>query len=340
MKHSICFFGTGRICARHAKIVKSLVPNALLAVASRDGGRARSFMERLELDARFGDYSSAMGSDFETVVIGIPPRHHRGLIEAALESGKNLLIEKPIANSMDELTELWPRLKSSRGVVMVGENHWYAPFHRKVRDCLRGNDLGRPISLELIRVGIQKNEGWRCDSSEMSLGALHEGGVHWIRRLLDLAGIYEEDPLNGVLGVKAETPPESLTGMPYEDTMTVIARHRSGLTSRLFHSWGTPRRGILKDISSVRLEGGELRFDSRGIFGFVRGGLPKLILPPLSDFGGFAAMWRDFLRAIEEGGAPALTLEEIFADFAYMDAAYRSLRSGEEEAPIPLPASR
>lgn len=339
MKHSICFLGTGKICGRHAKIVKKLRPDARLAVASRDEGRARAFKEQHGLDASFGSYDAAMGSDFSTIVIGIPPRYHRELIEAALDEGKHLLIEKPIVNSLQEFKDLWPKLTASRGVVMVGENHWFAPFHRKIRACLEGNDFGRPLFIELIKLGRQKTSGWRQDAAEMPLGALHEGGVHWIRRLLDLANLYEDDPSNGVLGVTAHMPPQSLSGVPFEDTMIATARHKSGIISRLFHTWGMPRRGTFMDMSKIQLEKGAVYFDSRGIIGWVFGGKPKIIFPPLSDFGGFIAMWRHFLDCVEHGRKPDVTLEDIFLDFAYLDAAYRSCETKREEQleTIPTP---
>jgi hypothetical protein len=44
-------------------------------------------------------------------------------------------------------------------------------------------------------------------------------------------------------------------------------------------------------------------------------------------------MWIDFLGAAENARPPELTLQAIFADFAYMDAAYRSKASGRPETP-------
>ena len=46
-------------------------------------------------------------------------------------------------------------------------------------------------------------------------------------------------------------------------------------------------------------------------------------------------MWRDFLGAVEGGRRPALTLTDVFADFAYMDAAYRSRASSAQNARHP-----
>jgi predicted dehydrogenase len=172
----------------------------------------------------------------------------------------------------------------------------------------------------------------------MPLGALHEGGVHWIRRLLDLASAFEADEIDQIIDVYAAGPAAPVTAAPGEDTTMVIARHRSGLTSRLFHTWAVPWRFPLFDASKVLCAEGAVYFDGRGVYGRAYG--PdgrRLLWPSLRDAAGFAAMWREFLASVEEERPPALTLEHVFADFAYMDAAYRSRNTGRAEVPVRPP---
>ena len=116
---SVCFLGTGRINARHIQTLKQLRPQARIAVASRDRRRARAFGERFGARDSYGSYEDAIASDYETIVIGVPPSAHRSLVELALTAGKHLLIEKPVFASFDELEALWPRLVRHRATVMV-----------------------------------------------------------------------------------------------------------------------------------------------------------------------------------------------------------------------------
>jgi predicted dehydrogenase len=325
--------------ARHIRTLRRLRPHARIAVASRKRDRARAFAATHGARDSFGDYEDAIASDYQTVVIGVPPRAHRSLVELALAAGKHVLIEKPVFASFDELETLWPRLKAHRATVMVAENLHYAPFHRRLKELLRAPGLGQPLLLELTRLGRVRPTGWRADPEEMPLGALHEGGVHWIRRLLDLASVFEDGRADHVVELHAVGPPAPVTATPGEDTMMIMARHRSGLTSRLFHSWAVPWRFWPFDASKLLLEHGALYFDARGIVGRFYGPDGRQWLwPHVLDAGGFQTMWRDFLACVETGQRPELTLEQVFADFAYMDAAYRSLRSGHPEKPVtPLP---
>jgi predicted dehydrogenase len=329
---SICFLGTGKINEKHVRIVKRLRRDISIAVASRDGDRAKRFKERFGLKASFPSYASAIESDYSTIVIGVPPRLHFDLVERSLEARKNLLIEKPVFSSLEEFRSLWPRLVNHPGVVMVAENMFFDPFYRKLKRALRENDLGKPLYLELKRLGSNQTRGWREDPVEMPLGALHEGGVHWIRRLLDLASVFETDGSGGVLGVTAFCPPKPLTNTPGEDTSFVLARHRSGLISLLLHSWAIPRQFALFEMSKFILERGSVYFDSRGFLGVMSGMRKRFLWPCLLDNGGYWGMWRNYLSCLENGEKPELSLTDIYNDFAYMDAAYRSMRSKKEEA--------
>ena len=135
-------------------------------------------------------------------------------------------------------------------------------------------------------------------------------------------------------------PPAPVTATPGEDTMMIVARHRSGLMSRLFHSWAVPWRFWPFDASKL------LARARRAVLRRARHLRPLLRAarhaggsgPHVRDAAGYQTMWRDFLACIEDGRRPELTLEQVFADFAYMDAAYRSRTSGRPETPAAPPS--
>lgn len=330
MKVSICFLGTGSINEKHVRLLRNFFPRIQISVASRDLSRAKAFKERYHLDDCFGSYESAIESAFSVIVIGLPPKYHFDLVSKILACGKHMLIEKPIFNSLHEFNKLWPSLKQYSGFVMVLENQFFDPFHKRIKNLLEKHDFGKPLFLELTRLGHNKLEGWRNDPSEMLLGAFHEGGVHWIRKLLDIAAIYESDPYHGILGVTAYCPQISLTNTPGEDTMMVMARHRSGLVSRLFHSWGIPKRTGFMDLSKILMEKGAIYFNSRGIIGICFGRKTRILWPSFRDSSGYKAMWKHLIECIENDKSPALTLEDIYFDFLFMDAAYRSIKTQRE----------
>jgi predicted dehydrogenase len=337
---SVCFLGCGRINARHIRTLRQLRPAVRIGVASRELERARRFASEVGAADSFGSYGEAIRSDYAAIVVGVPPSAHRGLVEESLAAGKHLLVEKPVFASFADFVALWPAMKAHRQTVMVAENLHFAPFQRRLKAALCDRRFGRPLVFDLVRLGRARPAGWRADPAEMPLGALHEGGVHWIRRLLDLAAALEADETEQIVDVYAAGPAAPVTATPGEDTTMVVARHRSGLTSRLLHTWAVPWRFPLFDASKVLFEHGAVYFDARGVYGRIYGpGGRRLLWPSIRDAGGFAAMWRAFLASVAESRPPALTLEHVFADFAYMDAAYRSRNTGRAEIPVRPPRS-
>src|SRR6478672_5087185 len=134
---SVCFLGCGNINARHIRTVRRLRPGVRVSVASREAGRAEAFAARVGAVAHFGSYEQAIASPCDVVVIGVPPRAHRPLVELALAADKHLLVEKPVFATFAELAALWPALKVHKRAVMVAENLHYAPFARRLKGLLR-----------------------------------------------------------------------------------------------------------------------------------------------------------------------------------------------------------
>ncbi|HEY8924076.1 MAG TPA: Gfo/Idh/MocA family oxidoreductase, partial [Polyangia bacterium] len=281
----------------HIRTLRRVRPGLRIGVASRDPSKASAFARQVGAADSFGSYGDALASAYDVVAIVVPPRAHHALVAGALAAGKHVLVEKPAFSSLDELVDLWPRLKAATTTVMVAENLHFAPYQQRLRRLLGDRALGRPLLLELTRLGRSSVKGWRADPAEMPLGALHEGGVHWIRRLMDLAAAFEPTETDHVLDVTAFAPPAPVTSTPGEDTMLVVARHRSGLISRLLHTWAVPWRFPLFDSSKVLLERGALYFDARGLGGrlYDDKGRGRFVWPSVRDAGGYGAMWSHFL---------------------------------------------
>jgi D-xylose 1-dehydrogenase (NADP+, D-xylono-1,5-lactone-forming) len=75
--------------AAHAEVV---------AVASRDAARARAFADELGLEASFGSYEELLASgDVDAVYVPLPVSMHTEWTVRALEAGKHVLCEKPLA---------------------------------------------------------------------------------------------------------------------------------------------------------------------------------------------------------------------------------------------------
>lgn len=321
MNLKICVLGSGKIAQKHIKILKSF-PLVQLSIASRSAENAASLQNKFKLDRAYFPYQNAFASDAEVVLIATPPNTHYSLCKTALEQGKNVIVEKPAFNSVAEFQEMLELAKKNKKKLWVAENQWYDPFHRKLIRFVQSRPAGFPYFLELLRVGKNKLQGWRNQPSEMKWGAMHEGGVHWIRRLRDFADCFEEEKnIHNVQKLYAFSPK---TNSPIEDSMILTLSHTSGLTSQLIHSWRVPNRMMgLLNFSRLLCENYSLYFSGKSLGGlaFYKGGM-RIFLPCFGDLGGFKAMWKDFIHALSQNTDPQLEVKHLLQDLILMEKAY------------------
>src|SRR5436190_23550761 len=90
--------GPGRIAPRIVRALSSSSRGALVAVASRELGRARAFAASFGIGQAFGSYGALLeSSEVDVVYVSLPNHLHAEWTVRALEAGKHVLCEKPLA---------------------------------------------------------------------------------------------------------------------------------------------------------------------------------------------------------------------------------------------------
>ena len=156
--------------------------NELLAVASRDPDRARSYAEEHEIPRWHHGYEAILGDDdLDALYVALPNALHGEWILAALEAGKHVLCEKPLTPTSAEAAQLFD-LAGSRGLILA-EAFMYRhhPKTLRVRELL---DEGAIDDLRTIRCSFSfQVADPRSDirySSELAGGALRDVGCYCV----------------------------------------------------------------------------------------------------------------------------------------------------------------
>ncbi|MDQ3862798.1 MAG: Gfo/Idh/MocA family oxidoreductase [Actinomycetota bacterium] len=90
----------------------------------------------------------------DAVLVASPPGTHHSVVKAALEAGKHVLCEKPLATSLQDALDLVQAANRAQRVLIVSQNYRYnAPF-RAVQRVVAGGDLGE---LVFIRVACRRD---------------------------------------------------------------------------------------------------------------------------------------------------------------------------------------
>jgi predicted dehydrogenase len=100
------------------------------------------------------DYRDVISSDCDAVAIATPVGTHYPLAKAALESGKHVLVEKPLAGTVAEGEEL-VRLAANRGLVLMCDHTFcYTGAVRTIREIVHSGELGEVLYFDSVRVNL------------------------------------------------------------------------------------------------------------------------------------------------------------------------------------------
>lgn len=313
-RRALVLVGCGRIARRHAAAARQVgVP---LLVASRAPARAEAFAREFGALAAFGSYEAAVRDPRAAGAVVCTP-HDRHLADArlALEAGLHVLVEKPIARTVDEADAMLAAAAAAGRALMVAENFRFMPAFRHVGALIAAGALGRLREIHLVARGYRRLGGWRLDAAAAGGGVLIDSGIHYVHALRWWGGEIQR--------VFALRPPQTVP-LGGEDAVDVLAELRDGVVGFLANSLGA--RGVSRfQWSTVTGTEGACFVDNRGRWAFVRGASGARVRLFFRDTRGHEAMLRAFVETIETGAVPESDGVSGRADLAVVHAVYRSL---------------
>ncbi|MDT8382319.1 MAG: Gfo/Idh/MocA family oxidoreductase [Brevefilum sp.] len=161
----------------------------VLAVASRDGERAKKFAEELEIPKPYGSYQALLEDpEIDAVYIPLPNHLHKEWTIRAAEAGKHILCEKPLALNASEC-EMMIAAANENGVILM-ESFMYR-YHPRILAAVEMVRSGKIGSLKTIETGFTFYMHNRDDirmKPEMGGGALMDVGCYCINISRLMAG--------------------------------------------------------------------------------------------------------------------------------------------------------
>jgi phthalate 4,5-cis-dihydrodiol dehydrogenase len=182
--------GAGFFGAYHARAIEALDEARLVAVCAEEFSMADAFA--VEHGGKpYGDWRAMLEDKSVDVVAITAPHHlHCELAMAALQAGKHVLLEKPMALSVAECSRIIASAEASPGKLMIGQiMHFMWPC-LVAREILDRGDLGKPVagSSSLLKIWMEPNRrGWHLDPATGG-GMLMTAGIHALDQLIWLMG--------------------------------------------------------------------------------------------------------------------------------------------------------
>lgn len=230
----VCVAGTGQWGSFHCHLFRQARENVDLYVCGRD----RQRVERLgravgAKDCIIGLERAVEDNRFQALSLALPHHIHASATQLALSHGKHVLVEKPIATTLEEARIMIDAARRSGLVFMVAEDVHFRPAVREAALAIDRGDIGEPLFFKAHAGGILRPRGWKADASLMGGGVLMDLGVHYIRALRMILG--EPDRILTTRGMQIDTK------MAGEDSVQVLFGSPAGWQAHLLLNWAGPR---------------------------------------------------------------------------------------------------
>ena len=136
--------GTGNIARQFADGVKRSERGTIIAVASRSVEGANAFADVYDVAARHGDYASLLRNDgVDAIYLSVPNNLHHQWTIRALEAGKHVLCEKPIATTTREAIEMFGAAKKAGRVLIEAFMYRAHPQTAMIQKLINQGAIGR-----------------------------------------------------------------------------------------------------------------------------------------------------------------------------------------------------
>ena len=223
----LAFLGCGFITAVHSRHLRALgATEAVTAYASRDRAKADEYCRRFGGAQAYVDYDAAIDDPgVDAVVVAVPPKFHLDLTVRALERGKHVLIEKPLATTVEHSEALAQLAAARQLTLMVGHTFVFSPPVRKVKELIDSGQIGPIYYVETTRVNLglfQKDVSVLWDLGPHDVSILN----YWL----------------GEVPVQVSARGRSFQGEALEDVAFLTLEFPSGILAQVQISWLAPSK--------------------------------------------------------------------------------------------------
>ena len=325
--------GAGSYGAHHAEAIAALEGVQLVAAC-------RTSPEPLaEFVARFGGRGYTDHADLladpavEAVVIATPHHRHTAIALDAARAGKHILLEKPMAPTLDECDAIIVAAAEAGVTLLVGHVNQFSPAYLAAKAILESGEVGEIVLglSTMSKFWFEPNRrAWHLDRATGG-GMWMTAGIHCLDRLTWLV----DSP---VASVSAQLSTR-FHDQQADDAGLIFVRYANGAAGTIV-SVGYAN-GAPKHLTELTCTKGMLNIDYTG--GVTIGHEERWQPVPDSGTQGWMARalvneWRAFLQAVEEGTPPAVSGEYARHIMAAVFAAEES-SAQRREVVVPAPTA-
>ena len=336
----IAILGAGFITDIHIESYHRFVPEAeVVAVYTRQADKAKAFAEKHGIPQWYDNIDDAITkSGCEVVDVCLPNFLHAEATIKAAKAGKQVIIEKPLAVTLEEADAMISACRDAGVKLMYAEELCFAPKYERVRQLIKEGAIGDVYMLKQAEKHSGPHSDWFYNIDLAGGGVLMDMGCHamqWFRWILDNAkavSVYAS--MSTVLHMNRTKG---------EDNSVVIVEFENGVTAVAENSWA--KHGGMDDRSEAHGTGGVIYADlfmgnaaisySKNGYGYAMEKADTTVGWSFTVFEevfnqGYPHELKHFIDCVRNNKQPLVTGEDGRAVLEILYAAYASAGTGKK----------
>lgn len=344
-KVRIGVIGTGGIANGAHLPGYSQIPDdcEIFALCDIDPVALNKTLEKYPVQHTFADYKQMLAMpEIDAISVCTPNYVHYQPTIDALNAGKNVLCEKPIAMNATQATEMVATARKAGKILQIGYNNRFAPTNQTLKKFIDAGEIGEVYYARAQALRVRGIPGWGVfiDKSKQGGGPLIDIGVHMLDLTLWFMGHPKPTYASGItyqkfgkrddiVGFMGQWDYKNFT---VEDMAAALIRFDNGATVVLESSFVANLKQEVQNVTLLGSEGGAEAYPlsitqerHKSVFSFE----PQI---PNKNINTHYAEMKAFVECVRDGKEPLVTGEHGLMVAQIMDAIYKSSEAGHEVA--------
>ncbi len=339
-KTKVAILGAGFITDIHVESYQRFVPEAeVVAAYARNEEKAKAFAEKYHIPQSYSNIDDIIqNSGCEVVDICLPNFLHYAATMKAAAAGKHVIIEKPLAVTIEQADEMIAACDKANVKLMYAEELCFAPKYERVRQMVNEGAIGDVYMLKQAEKHSGPHTDWFYDINLAGGGVLMDMGCHafgWFRWMLKNAKAKSVYATMSTVLHKGRTKGE--------DNSVVIVEFENGVTAIAENSWA--KHGGMDDRSEVYGTGGVVYADlfmGNASLAYSKSGYGYALEKADTTVGwtfpvfeeafnqGYPHELKHFIECVQQNKQPLVTGDDGRAVLEIIYAAYASAAEGKK----------
>ncbi len=312
-KVNVGVIGVGAMGYNHARVYSKLENANLMAIS--DLMREKSDEVAKKYNAQgFVDYNDILKMpEIEAVSVCVPTTHHFNVVMDAIEHGKHVLVEKPIAFTLREAKAMVKAAKNEGVELATGHVERFNPAVGKAKELINNDIIGEVVSASAKRVGP-------FPPRIKDVGVIIDLAIHDVDIMFHLF----DSPISRIYANMGSR----LEKCEYEDHAEIMSSFKNGIIGMLEVNWLTPYKKRKLEITGVD---GIISIDyidqTVNVYGKSTQNVDVEYKEPLKE------ELSSFLNAVSNGEEPKITGEDGIYALKVVTAA---MKSAKDTSPVEI----